>query len=365
MDKNTSSTQKVSPDTELKDIIMQPEDVEANQEAQGSDSHKHSNEGLKSTNGVAQEPTFFSDERGNLKVVNTIVRHPCKVFWFVLVLCLFLVFLLQSLVFATAEGGSPFTEPGNEFDINDVRSIQYDSLRLARDVVSDTRGELKAASEVKQVRSEVADFLYWVYESETSEGVFGSVESIEGMKDSFDIFLEDEEFLNWCTLDYRTKLAPNATRGCTTPLTPLAMYYASTWDSEKVAIVIEQLKDPSKLALLNGLAGCFTLGLRCDQLTNSTAQADIAWVTAITTNITSIASTWDMKGSLVENHTQVTELASYLLKVDIFKGLVDFGFDKGFNTDNPVSRYSRGILRWGGPLENQTSDSEADDRRKA
>lgn len=325
---------------------------------------KDTKNGLQASN-ANQEATFFSDERGNLKVVNTIVRHPCKVFWLMIALCLLLTFLLYALVFATAEGGSPFTEPGNEFDISDIRSIQYDSLRLARDVVSDSRGELEPASETKQVRSEVADILYWVYESEAPEGVFGSVESIEGMKDSFDIFLEDEEFSNWCILDYRTELATNATRGCMTPLTPLVMYYASTWDSEKVAIVIEQLKDPTKLTILNDLAGCLTLGLRCDQLTSSTTQDDVAWVTAMTKNITSITSTWDMKGILVENYTQVTELASHLLKVDIFKGLVDFGFDEGFNADNPVSHFSRGILSWGGPLENQTSDSDADDSRKS
>jgi len=352
MDKNEKSTPN------------EDEEAPSNQEPQTSDSLKDTKEGLQSNN-ATRGPTFFSDERGNLRVVNTIVRHPCKVFWFMIVLCLALSFLLQVLVFATAEDGNPFTEPSNEFDIKDVRSIQYDSFRLARDVVSDARGELESSSsEVKQVRSERADFLYWVYESEASEGVFGSAESIEGMKDSFDIFLEDEEFLNWCALDYRTKLAPNATRECVTPLTPLAMYYASTWDSEKVANMIEQLKNPTKLSLLNDLAGCLTLGLRCDQVANATTQ-DKLWVNAIVKNITSITSTWDMKGTLVENHTQVTELASYLLQVDIFKGLVDFGFDKGFDTDNQVSHFSRGILFWGGPLENQTSDSDAVDKRKA
>eukprot|EP00526_Cylindrotheca_closterium_P002020 CAMPEP_0113628530 /NCGR_PEP_ID=MMETSP0017_2-20120614/14784_1 /TAXON_ID=2856 /ORGANISM="Cylindrotheca closterium" /LENGTH=1069 /DNA_ID=CAMNT_0000538841 /DNA_START=11 /DNA_END=3220 /DNA_ORIENTATION=+ /assembly_acc=CAM_ASM_000147 len=370
MDKNETTAPKIPPssdfeaNTSAEINMVKQEDEEAIQDPDSAGSPKDSKEGLQSSN-ATQEPTLFSDARGNLKVVNTIVRHPCKVFWFMIVLCLFLTFLLQALVFATAEGGSPFTEPGNEFDINDVRSIQYDSLRLARDVVSDARGELESSSDTKQVRSEVADVLYWVYESEAPEGVFGSAEAIEGMKDTFDIFLEDEEFSNWCTLDYRTALAKNATRDCMPPLSPLAMYYASTWDSEKVAVMIEQLKDPTKLNILNDLAGCLTLGLRCDQLTNATTQADVAWVTAITTNITSIASTWDMKGSLVENYTQVTELASYLLQVDIFKGLVDFGFDKGFDTDNPVSQFSRGILYFGGPLENQTSDSDADDSRKA
>jgi hypothetical protein len=57
-----------------------------------------------------------------------------------------------------------------------------------------------------------------------------------------------------------------------------------------------------------------------------------------------------MEGELVEDYNQVTELASYLIQVDVFKGLVDFGYDLGFSANNPVSYYSRGIVFWGGPL---------------
>jgi len=28
-------------------------------------------------------PSFFTDDRGNLKAVNFIVRNPCKVFWMI------------------------------------------------------------------------------------------------------------------------------------------------------------------------------------------------------------------------------------------------------------------------------------------
>ena len=41
---------------------------------------------------------------------------------------------------------------------------------------------------------------------------------------------------------------------------------------------------------------------------------------------------------MVEDYDQVTELASYLIKVDVFKGFVDYGFDLGFSADNPVSQ---------------------------
>ena len=75
------------------------------------------------------------DEHGNLKAVNFVIRRPCAIFSFLIAICLFLTFLLNILVFRTAKDGNPFTVPINEFNIYDVRSIQYDSLRLARDEV--------------------------------------------------------------------------------------------------------------------------------------------------------------------------------------------------------------------------------------
>lgn len=60
-----------------------------------------------------QDPTFFSDNRGNLKAVNMVCRHPCKIFWFLMIFCFIISFLLNILVFRTAEDGNPFTTPEN------------------------------------------------------------------------------------------------------------------------------------------------------------------------------------------------------------------------------------------------------------
>jgi hypothetical protein len=307
-----------------------------------------------------QEPTFFSDERGNLKAVNMVVRNPCKIFWLIMVSCILISFLLNVLVFRTAEDGIPITSPENEFDLDDLRSIQYDSLRLAKDVVQEDRDAENESSQATPKQSEVNDLAYWVYESQTAEGLFGSAESIEAMKDAFDIFTDDERFADWCLLDYITPLAENATRECDVPLTPLRMYFASEWDSEMVTTLMEQLKDPEKVATFNTLALCYITGLYCDLVPNTTSTDDISWAIALGTNITSVTDSWDMKGDLVENYTQATEFASYLLQVDVFKGIVDFGYDKGFSVENPVSKFSRGIIFWGGPLENQESELTAD-----
>ncbi|KAL7471675.1 hypothetical protein ACHAXS_011976 [Conticribra weissflogii] len=312
---------------------------------------------------LAHQPSFFTDNRGNLKVVNIVVRRPCTIFTFIIVLCVVLSFLLQVIVFRAAENGNPFTVPENEFDVSDERSIQYDSLRLAQEEVEEARKLKESAGQVTPKQSELADIMYWVFEAQPSNeaGVFGSRESIEAMKDGFDIFLEDTGFRDFCLFDYQQQLGQNATaddRECRAPLSPLTMYYASSWDSEKVAAVIENLKVPGNIEKFNTLALCYVQQLYCDRLEGNIDPTDAAFAMALGANITSITSTWDMKGELVENITQVTELASYLIQVDVFKGFVDFGFDTEFSAENPISKFSRGIIFWGGPMEDSQQGSE-------
>ena len=103
----------------------------------------------------------WTDERGNLKVVNMVVRHPCKIFWLIIVLVLVLTFILNAAVFRTAENGNPFTLPGNEFDLLDVRSIQYDSLRLASDQVKGARKALDTKGKPTLKQSQTEAIQYW------------------------------------------------------------------------------------------------------------------------------------------------------------------------------------------------------------
>eukprot|EP00986_Skeletonema_menzelii_P018265 scaffold26611_cov114-Skeletonema_menzelii.AAC.1 len=41
-----------------------------------------------SENDENRKKSCWSDERGNLKVVNMVVRNPCKIFWLIIVLVL-------------------------------------------------------------------------------------------------------------------------------------------------------------------------------------------------------------------------------------------------------------------------------------
>lgn len=300
------------------------------------------------TNAEEYPPSFFTDDQGNLKFVNLVVRNPCIIFCSILVLCLGISFALIALVFSE---GNPFTEPSNEFDLEDIRSIQYDSLRLAQSRVEEQRDANDNIASVDK-QSQVGDLTYWVFEAQTDAGVFGSAESIESMKDAFDVFMEDPAFENYCWLDYPNN--PNKTVECDVPLTPLSMYFASEWDSEMVGHVIEQLKDPNNVELFNSLSLCYNRGLYCDLVPEDTDRADIEYVVELGRNLSAITKTWDMKGELVANHSQATEFAAYMLQIDIYKGLVDFGFDKGFAIDHQVSQFSRGIVWWGSPLTDRS-----------
>ncbi|KAL3781799.1 hypothetical protein ACHAWO_000866 [Cyclotella atomus] len=308
-----------------------------------------------------RKATMWSDERGNLKAVNFVIRAPCKIFILLIVFCLALSFLLNVLVFRKAENGNPFTPPSNEFDLKDVRSIQYDSLRLAKDQVSANRKVTELEGQTISKQSETSAIAYWVFEGETPTGLFGTEESIQAMKNAYDIFYQDESFQDYCLLDYRTPLANGTERQCNAPLTPLLMYYPSEWDEEKAAAVIEELKAPGNLDKFNSLALCIVQGLYCE-LVEDVALQDKIWAGMLGKNISDITSKWDMKGDLVSNFTQVTELASYLIQVDLFKGLVDFGFDKTFSSENLVSQYSRGIVFWGGPLKERTAGNEDEEK---
>jgi predicted RND superfamily exporter protein len=329
------------------------------------------------------EKSFFTDERGNLRAVNIIVRNPCAIFWTLIILCFVLTFGLNALVISKAPDGNPFTSPENEYELNDIRSIQYDSFRLAQKEVSADLGKVSQANKTVNQQSQQTDITYWVFEG-ANPNLFGSAESIEVMKDAYDIFLQDPEFHDFCRLawpkDTNSTNSTNTTTmvnstvqvnstnpglnassvNCTVPLTPLSMYFPSYWDSIMVAYTIESLKDEERVESFNQATGCVLYQLNCDQLPSNITTEDIAWANSLKENVTNITKYWDMTGVLVENFTQVTELAAYLKEVDAFKGYVDFGFDLGFSKDNQQSKYSRGIISWGGPLEarNGTADEE-------
>lgn len=326
-----------------------------------------------SENDENRKKSCWSDERGNLKVVNMVVRNPCKIFWLIIVLVLVLTFILNAAVFRTAENGNPFTLPGNEFDLMDVRSIQYDSMRLASDQVKGAREAMGMEGTTTLKQSQLEAIQYWVFEATTPNGLFGDEQSIQAMKDAYDIFLDDPGYKDYCLFNYprnRSLITENTTVECTVPITPLLMYYASYWDPDAVAEVIEELKNPVNVEVLNKVGVCANPLAFCPpQIEETFTFQEKIYAMQFGFKVVNITSTWDMKGDLIDNITQATELASYLVLADAYAGAVDFGFDQSFSVDNPSSQYSRGILFWGGPYSNRNtsglSEEEAREVKKA
>jgi len=315
-----------------------------------------------------ESPTFFSDEKGNLKVVNLVVHRPCTIFFSIIVVCILINMWLFSIL---ARNGQPFTVEQVNFDVDDVRSVQYDSFRLARDEVVELRRESEKDEDVaKPIQSDIFEFIYWVFEGET-DNVFGSADSINDMKKTFDLYMDDPDYDKFCVLNYRDAQPDASDLECSLPTTPLIAYFASSWDSEMAGAVIETLKDTEFVDTFNDLSLCYALQLFCDQVPDDASPEDIQRVVALFTNVTAITSTWDMKGELVEDFEQVTELMSYLMQLDILRGGLIFGYDSNFSIDNPRSKYSRGVFAWGAPLDidgdldgNITVDVEQDAESK-
>jgi len=306
-------------------------------------------------------PSFFTDQKGNLKFVNLVVRNPCLVFLGIIVITVVILFLLVNLVFSQ---GNPFTAPGGEYDMKDVRSIAYDSLRLARDNVQSKRAANVAAAMMQidgndgeeQLQSTVLDLTYWVFESEKPGGVFGSVESISGMKEALELFTGHEQYQDYCWKVYNDNPETNTTTSaCRPPASALNMYYAKSWDSSIVENVLSQLQSdyPKNIERYNALGLCVerNISLFCDLVPSEyDTEKDKAWARKLNADITAVAKEWNGQGDLIEDIDQGTMLAAYLMRLDTKRGLVDFGYDKNFGIDNPVSMFSRAILTWGGPL---------------
>jgi len=346
----------------------------------------------------------FSDERGNLRFVNMVVKRPNLCFGLILGICLLINFVLFRLVF---QQGNPFSNPENQFDMEDVRSLQYDSLRLARDEVrakrenaaddeSTTNGTTTTTT--VEYQSKNGDVIYWVFEGELEgKGVFYDENSIGAMKEALDLFLKDEKYPEYCQKEDGE---------CLKPLTALNMYYASEWDSALVQETMMAFEDDdddvdesdsststttvSKIDLFNMLALCLVQPSTCENvlrplqcsvdeieiLKGCIRNQDITclsnlpnlqcltlnqllWANETNTNLATITGSWDgSSDTIVGNLTEATEFASLLLQIPLYKFQIDLAYDSNFSPDNLVSMFSRAIILFGSPLQ------AADEKKK-
>jgi len=306
-------------------------------------------------------PSFFTDEYGNLKFVNLVVRNPFAMFLSILIICIVISGILSKIVY---DNGNPFADQGQDYDMNDVRSKAYDSLRLAIDEVEIQReivGNINSMESVVEVKrqDQVMDQTLWIYESKTPEGVFGTKQSIQAMKEGYDLFIEEDSYKSYCQLKYE-----NETSECVVPFSPLNMYYASEWDHAMAQMIIDELANPDNVLKYNFLGLCIEFDVLCPDPA-FVDEEDMAWTAALNDNITRIFDTFDGRGELNSDIDQVTLFAAYMMELNTKRGYVNFGYDKNFNITNLKTKYSRGSFFWGGPLGDRnvsTYDDEEEDK---
>merc|ERR1712038_310937 len=257
------------------------------------------------------------------------------------------------------------------------RSEMFDSLNLAYEEVADARKEQDSNVRTQE---ESVDFTYWVWEAERDTGVFGDVDSIEGMKEAMDIFLQAEDYDKYCLREYED--GDDSFGECQPPFSALRIYYASNWDYTKADEALDVLKeanvlgtDKSGIDLFNDLSICeFTESIPICECIRAPANATLGvcdaesllaktWYEKMNGDINIIMDQWDGRGTLVEQDKLdfVAEFSSYMIQLYTKRGLTEFGFDKNFNSTNLISMHSRAVLEWGFPLDVTTDDDAQSD----
>jgi len=303
--------------------------------------------------------SIFTDEIGNLKFVNFVVRHPVKLFISLIALC-----ILSSivLIILSRRDGSPFTDRENDYVLSDVRSIAYDSLSLAdKEVRQDEENEEALTGKDQEG---TGDITYWIYEAETADGLF-TKEAIPYMREAESTIIDNQNYPNYCVLEYSTTTEGIDVAQCQKPLSVLTIYYASFWNSSLAQEVIEEISSADNRELYNALAPCVEFGVRCDILPSGTTTAQITFVSKISKNIETIISTWDGKGELNPDVDEVTTFIAYMNELATKQFYVNFFFDKNFDISNPIVKYSRSILYWGELLNGTTTIDESDEERRS
>eukprot|EP00960_Hanusia_phi_P003016 89524-Hanusia_phi.AAC.1 len=117
------------------------------------------------------EKNLFTDDEGRLIFVNYIVRCPCVS----LILVIIVALAVSIIALAVAFGGSnknPFTDDQAQYALSDIRSIKYDTLRLASEAVSADRSKVIVSKTPLKRQSTSVGVFYWIYEAKTNEGIF-------------------------------------------------------------------------------------------------------------------------------------------------------------------------------------------------
>eukprot|EP00594_Rhizosolenia_setigera_P013026 CAMPEP_0178956888 /NCGR_PEP_ID=MMETSP0789-20121207/10553_1 /TAXON_ID=3005 /ORGANISM="Rhizosolenia setigera, Strain CCMP 1694" /LENGTH=1093 /DNA_ID=CAMNT_0020638965 /DNA_START=152 /DNA_END=3433 /DNA_ORIENTATION=- len=274
--------------------------------------------------------------------------------------------------------GNPFTDPSALYDIYDIRSVAYDSFRLARDEVMELRQAFQKINSDKdnkggeekesaQIQENWSDFTYWVYESQNTEtGLFGSAESIQYMRKAEMLFPSHPDYVKFCKLEYTydESLGRNTSQ-CEKPLSALNMYYASEWNTTLVQEVLDEFLSErnddgdgyTNIDIYNSFIFCIEYDIYCEELPPF-FMSTVEWGRDLNNKMERIIDKWDGKAEkLNPDFQQVTELAALFKLLTTKAPYVSSFYDEGFSLEYPYTFYSRSIQSWGSPLDTSMLDT--------
>ena len=307
------------------------------------------------------------------KFVKFAVRYPVRIFLVIFSLCLFTCIALAR---SAIKDGNPFTSNDTSYDLSDIRSISYDSLRLAReDVVSSflesapfyedgDDASLHNVERQTRLQEDIGDVTYWIFEAKTEKGVFTNV-TLPLMRSAERMLTRHKQYPNYCRLLYtaNNEAGNNETESrCQKSISVVNIFYASHWNSTAVQRVISELATNDKVMLYNTLAACTEYDMLCQYLPTSIATHDRQWAQSIHNDIVHIMKYWDGEGSLNQDIDEVSMFLATMNNLHTKAPYVNFFFDSNFTTSNPIAMYSRIIVYWGSPL---TGADTASDTKKS
>ena len=261
-----------------------------------------------------RERTCFADARGNLHYVNLCVDRPCSMLCAVLCACVFTTILFGIL--AAEQGVDVFSET-KEYDVNDIRTIRFVSLRNAVMHVQLHRDTLEAGVDLPL--SEDGDYTYFVYKAKKGSGLLTAA-GLRQMKSVEEICTAHPDYLDkYCLREYDETNSSAWT--CQKPFSVLQMYYASSPNVTLMRSVVDRLAVDGAVDSYNAIAFCVEYYYGCDALTAEQTAA-LSWGSTLSQDIDAIVDTWDGLGELTSEVALTTELG--IRKAEALRGPRDF-----------------------------------------
>lgn len=359
--------------------------------------------------------------KGN-RFVNCLVYCPCICASLIMSLCL--VTIVGTGMVIRKEGDNIFGDGGDN-SINDIRTREWQAYEGAKELMETFRQEEKEEEEsgcvitrwgmeprpcdtkVYPPLTQTGDMVLTAMISNEGENLFTSAKLGE-LKEIEDTIVEHKEFQSYCMRGDKM----GVDKSCIELTSPLTIFYADLSNTSSAGIaeifdnvdkldgaadgVLDAMKTPSvniELAVLEkdyslmaksfevgGASTCSSTGFGSPAalITPATKLCLMNQLLSVATNASQVAkdiykemfplvkiALGAPRGSKLHDPEKTLKLAASMKSIRIYVGYIDFYFDKAFSIANPVSKYSRGMIRFGMPLPGyNNSDDRRDEQRK-